>query len=63
MPGLADMHMHLRYDWLSDAWPVSPLNLYLANGVTTIRAIGSEIFMENTLDWAKPDGCLFSNHG
>ena len=39
MPGLADMHMHTRDDWnewLSD-WPVSPLYLYLANGVTTIR--------------------------
>jgi len=40
MPGLADMHMHLRYDWTSDAWPVSPLKLYLANGVTTIRCFG-----------------------
>ena len=40
MPGLADMHMHLRYDWMSDAWPVSPLKLYLANGVTTIRCFG-----------------------
>lgn len=41
MPGLADMHMHLRYNWMSDAWPVSPLKLYLANGVTTIRCFGS----------------------
>lgn len=40
MPGLADMHMHLRYDWKSDNWPVSPLKLYLANGVTTIRCFG-----------------------
>ena len=40
MPGLADMHMHLRYNWLSDTWPVSPLKLYLANGVTTIRCFG-----------------------
>jgi len=42
MPGLADMHMHTRDDWddwLSD-WPVSPLYLYLANGVTTIRSFG-----------------------
>jgi len=42
MPGLADMHMHTRddwNDWLSD-WPVSPLLLYLANGVTTIRCFG-----------------------
>ncbi len=37
MPGLADMHMHTREDWPSNAWPVSPLILYLANGVTTIR--------------------------
>ena len=40
MPGLADMHMHLRKDWLGSAWPVSPLKLYLANGVTTIRCFG-----------------------
>lgn len=40
MPGLADMHMHLRYHWMGDAWPVSPLKLYLANGVTTIRCFG-----------------------
>jgi hypothetical protein len=40
MPGLSDMHMHLRYDWMSDVWPVSPLKLYLANGVTTIRCFG-----------------------
>ena len=40
MPGLSDMHMHLRYAWMSDAWPVSPLKLYLANGVTTIRCFG-----------------------
>jgi len=38
MPGLADMHMHTRKDWEDPAiWPVHPLNLYLANGVTTIR--------------------------
>jgi hemin uptake protein HemP len=37
MPGLADMHMHTREDWTGNAWPVSPLILYLANGVTTIR--------------------------
>lgn len=40
MPGLADMHMHTRDDWLSKDWPVCPLNLYLANGVTTIRDFG-----------------------
>ena len=41
MPGLADMHMHTRDDWLSSAWPVSPFDLYLANGVTTIRCFGT----------------------
>ncbi len=40
MPGLADMHMHTREDWLESRWPVSPLYLYLANGVTTIRDFG-----------------------
>ena len=45
MPGLADMHMHTRDnwdDWMGD-WPVSPLLLYLANGVTTIRCFGPEM--------------------
>lgn len=38
VPGLADMHMHTREDWQDrDIWPVHPLNLYLANGVTTVR--------------------------
>ncbi len=40
MPGLADMHMHTRDNWLSAEWPVCPLNLFLANGVTTIRDFG-----------------------
>ena len=40
MPGLADMHMHTQYDWIGPAWPVMPLKLYLANGVTTIRCFG-----------------------
>jgi imidazolonepropionase-like amidohydrolase len=40
MPGLADMHMHTNQDWESGAWPVSPLLLYLVNGVTTIRDFG-----------------------
>jgi len=40
MPGLVDMHMHTNQNWDSDAWPVSPLALYLANGVTTIRDFG-----------------------
>lgn len=38
MPGLADMHMHTRQDWEDrETWPVHPLHLYLANGVTTVR--------------------------
>ena len=38
MPGLVDMHMHTREDWDDrDIWPVHPLHLYLANGVTTVR--------------------------
>jgi len=40
IPGLADMHIHTRDDWQSEAWPVSPLALFLANGVTTIRDFG-----------------------
>ncbi|HEY71145.1 MAG TPA: amidohydrolase family protein [Anaerolineae bacterium] len=42
MPGLADMHMHTNQNWDSDVWPVTPLALYLANGVTTIRDFGPE---------------------
>ncbi|MBT3387860.1 MAG: amidohydrolase family protein [Desulfobacula sp.] len=38
MPGLSDMHIHTNKDW--NNWPVSPLRLYLANGVTTIRCLG-----------------------
>ncbi len=40
MPGLADMHMHTREDWIDNRWPVSPFYLYIANGVTTIRDFG-----------------------
>ncbi|MCK5635605.1 MAG: hypothetical protein KAI06_10975, partial [Anaerolineales bacterium] len=40
LPGLADMHIHTNQDWDTDTWPVSPLILYLANGVTTIRDFG-----------------------
>ena len=53
MPGLADMHMHTRSDWQDRAiWPVDPLHLYLANGVTTIRdftPLGSPITF--ALEW------------
>ncbi|HSQ27382.1 MAG TPA: hypothetical protein VLM80_09680 [Anaerolineales bacterium] len=38
LPGLAGMHIHTRANWEDkDVWPVHPLYLYLANGVTTIR--------------------------
>ncbi len=40
MPGLCDMHIHTNKDW--NNWPVSPLRMYLANGVTTIRCLGPE---------------------
>ena len=39
-PGLADMHVHTREDWIGSRWPVRPLYLYLANGITTIRNFG-----------------------
>ena len=40
MPGLADMHIHTDTQWLNGGWPVSPLDLFLVNGVTTIRDFG-----------------------
>jgi imidazolonepropionase-like amidohydrolase len=43
MPGLADMHAHLAGDW-----PLHPLDLYLANGVTTVRDLDGRAFM---LQW------------
>jgi hypothetical protein len=52
MPGLADMHMHLRSDWLSEKWPVSPFKLYLASGVTCIRCFGpGRINGRYALEW------------
>lgn len=40
MPGLADMHVHI-YEESRDEYPISPLNLYIAKGVTTIRDCGT----------------------
>ncbi len=40
MPGLADMHVHLKGDW-----PLPQLDLYLANGVTTVRDLDGRDFM------------------
>jgi hypothetical protein len=45
MPGLADMHVHLKGEW-----PISPLDLYIANGVTTVRDLDGRDFM---LQWQK----------
>jgi hypothetical protein len=53
MPGLADMHVHI-YEESRDEYPVSPLNLYIAKGVTTIRDCGTApIHPSDTfvLDW------------
>ncbi len=43
MPGLADMHVHLKGDW-----PLHQLDLYLASGVTTVRDLDGRDFM---LQW------------
>lgn len=43
MPGLADMHVHLTGEW-----PLPQLDLYLANGVTTVRDLDGRDFM---LQW------------
>ncbi len=53
MPGLADMHMHTRQDWEDrSVWPVHPLHLYLANGVTTIRDLAPQGSpLTYTLQW------------
>lgn len=40
MPGLADMHIHTDTKCLNGGWPVSPFDLFLAYGVTTIRDFG-----------------------
>ena len=54
MPGLADMHVHTKDDWTGPAWPVNPLELYLANGVTTIRSLGPlGSDPEHVLRWRK----------
>jgi imidazolonepropionase-like amidohydrolase len=61
MPGLADMHMHTRLDWESDDWPVSPLLLYLANGVTSPLGDPQGLVRENHklgFDFLKLYSCL-----
>ena len=39
LPGLAEMHGHLTANYLPDAAKADVLYLYLANGVTTVRAM------------------------
>src|SRR5688500_1186540 len=39
MPGLAEMHGHLTANYLPDAAKADVLFLYIANGVTTVRAM------------------------
>ena len=48
LPGLADMHIHTYKEW--EAWPAHPMNLFLANGVTTIRNMGSVVGKGHTLE-------------
>jgi len=53
MPGLADMHVHV-YEESRDEYPVSPLNLYISKGVTTIRDCGTAPLSPSdtfVLDW------------
>jgi len=53
MPGLADMHVHI-YEESIDELPVSPFNLYIAKGVTTIRDCGTAPIQPSDtfiLDW------------
>ncbi len=53
MPGLADMHVHI-YEESRDEYPVSPFNLYIAKGVTTIRDCGTAPLSPSdtfVLDW------------
>jgi len=49
IPGLWDMHVHLEFgDWFPDAKDVS-LPLFIANGVTSVRDMGSEL--DVVQDW------------
>ena len=50
MPGLADMHVHLKGDW-----PLHQLDLYLANGITTLRDLDGRDFMLQWRDEIKAD--------
>ncbi len=45
IPGMSDMHVH-TFAWGTDLWPVSPEELFLAHGVTTVRDCGAFVFGE-----------------
>ena len=49
MPGLADMHVHLTGEW-----PLPQLDLFLANGVTTVRDLDGRDFMLQWREAIKP---------
>jgi imidazolonepropionase-like amidohydrolase len=54
MPGLADMHVHLK-----GKWPLPQLDMYLANGVTTVRDLDGRDFMlqwQNEINAGKRSG-------
>jgi imidazolonepropionase-like amidohydrolase len=54
MPGLADMHIHTTHTWQTDEWPVSPMKLFLASGVTTVRDFGPKgHFNDYPLHWRR----------
>lgn len=49
IPGLWDMHVHLKFgDWFPRAQQIS-LPLFVANGVTSVRDMGSDL--ETVQDW------------
>lgn len=53
LPELADMHVHINEESRKE-YPVSPLNLYIAKGVTTIRDCGTAPIQPSdtfVLDW------------
>ena len=49
MPGLADMHMHFE-SIKREPWPISHQNMYVANGVTTVRDLHGQQFINKLKD-------------
>lgn len=52
IPGLWDMHIHLRGGSASEADNAAMLKLYVANGVTTVREMGGDLGTR-VFDWKK----------